>query len=414
MVDKLVEEGVLETLMEEGKAKLDIETLFLAYMKGLPDELSKKLTEEKKLDVIKKEITDFVEKKKKIKEEPKLINYHSTLGDIMKKKIDPIEWLVEGWIPTKSQTLICGKAGSCKSYLTEYLALCLATGSSFINFKTKKCKNILILDMENDEIVWKERFSFLTNGYGIAQGKIKSKIHILHPDLINLSNENKYKELIENLKKFKIDTLIVDTLVRVAGVDENDAEEVSRFYLERMKPLLSNNTIENLILVHHLRKEINPNTELMDLVRGSGDWVNQAQVVLGLRKNARKNNRFHLYQLKLRRREAHEPIIIDLEADNPQSYTKFVVPEETEEVALSDECYKDLLAWFEEKSITTFSTSKNSDDMVSFRKKYSKRVVDWTIKHLREDKIIEKVKGAARGTYTVVRSSIKNFIDKGE
>lgn len=54
------------------------------------------------------------------------------------------DWLVEEWLPQKTNTLISGLPGTGKSRLTTDLAVSLAMGTPWMGFKTKKSKVLLL------------------------------------------------------------------------------------------------------------------------------------------------------------------------------------------------------------------------------------------------------------------------------
>ena len=70
------------------------------------------------------------------------------LGNILEKEYPKPMPLIEGLLHSGTQTIIYGRAGSGKSYITQKLMLCLATGMDFAYYRVPKAIKILYVDGE--------------------------------------------------------------------------------------------------------------------------------------------------------------------------------------------------------------------------------------------------------------------------
>lgn len=336
------------------------------------------------------------------------VTHLTDVETLMKKQIKQIEWLVDQWIPNLSQILIAGKPGSCKTYLTEYLSVCLVTGRDFLGLKTKQIRKILIVDMENGEEVWNERFRFIKNGLGMTE---ELPIIIWYPTEIDLFKDHDYEKLKQIIKDNEIELVIIDTIARVMGsIDQNDNNQVNMLYMEKLRPLFFEFKNLNMLLIHHLRKSTGEDGEMMDLVRGAGDWVAQPNVVMCLSQHKHIDNRYTLQHLKIRRRKRQPEIVFELESDNPQSFIKFNVVDEARELQTEiDNCYKQLREHLDTNDIKEFNTAKKSEDLKFLRQEFSNWAISEVLKKLQEDGIIQREK---RGHYTVmeeVQETLENI-----
>ena len=72
-----------------------------------------------------------------------------TIDDI---KYEPVNWLVEPFIPIRTLVLLVGEPGTYKSWLALDLARAVATGSQFAHMKTGPAKEVLYVDMKTARI----------------------------------------------------------------------------------------------------------------------------------------------------------------------------------------------------------------------------------------------------------------------
>ncbi len=77
-------------------------------------------------------------------------------------KPPPQRWLVKGLVPDDVRTFLYGRGGSAKSYLAVYLALCVATGTPFVDVPSAKGK-VLYIDWEAGEETFRARVNRVAN-----------------------------------------------------------------------------------------------------------------------------------------------------------------------------------------------------------------------------------------------------------
>ena len=141
----------------------------------------------------------------------------------------PTEWLIEDWIPENSQILLFGASGTGKSFVTLDMAASIA------------CSDISEwhgLNIEHGDVLYLcgEGHNGLTKrlkGWAQAHGVENSKINLYitqSPKIISDSSiTDQIISEIEALNLQNIKLIIVDTLSRHFGGDENNASDATNF-----------------------------------------------------------------------------------------------------------------------------------------------------------------------------------------
>lgn len=164
----------------------------------------------------------------------------------------------------KDKVVIIGQSKTRKSFFTEQLAMCLASGMSFLGFQSAGKKKVVLVQSE-----------ITLDNYHARCVRMAEHLGIPHPDLDQLIIVNarglKYlEEVIEEAATLhKPDVIIIDPFYKVIQGDENKSEDIK--LILRFFDRLTEKTGAAIMYVHHDKKGVSGDQQLTD--RGSGSGV---------------------------------------------------------------------------------------------------------------------------------------------
>jgi AAA domain/Domain of unknown function (DUF3854) len=237
-----------------------------------------------------------------------------TLASLLAEKEKALEWLVEGVWPLGGCGFFAGEPKSQKSFLSNYLALAVATGTPFLGRAVLQ-GSVVIVDEENDRAVVKDRLCRTAAGLGLNPAN--HDIYIANPGIFRLDDEKAIEEMDQLLERVKPALVILDPLVRLHGGDENDTSAVSGL-LGRLRKL-KNKHGSGFLIVHHLRKKNETNTSLGQRMRGSSDLHGWLDAALYFENQPEKRVRV---SFESRYAPAADPVILKL-CDQPDGSLKW-------------------------------------------------------------------------------------------
>lgn len=218
------------------------------------------------------------------KEDNKLNDKFSPIGELMKKDLPPIKWLIDGIIPEEGVAVMAAKPASLKTWVALQMAIDIASGNKLFNkFDTIQAP-VLILDGESGERLLKNRLEIL----GI---KADTELPIYYKTYSGGQKFN--KSFFENVLGFCLEKgvklVIIDSLVRFLDIkDKNNAIDVSEAFkrFARLKMVGI-----SVLLIHHCRKNLGTDgLDGLDSVRGSGDIIASCDVGIVLSKKKNTNS----------------------------------------------------------------------------------------------------------------------------
>lgn len=260
------------------------------------------------------------------------------------------DWLIENYIPSKAVGVWTGKRGTFKTFLVLKAAMEVSMGKKFLGkYETKKSK-VLYLDKENGVQIIKERTKLLKSGMKCDEDQ---DIGYICFSQLKLDKNTDHWAIEEVIEKEGINLLVVDTYRRAIGYDENSAGDVSRLFVDILRPMVEKHNL-SIILIHHDRKGSREGTtDEMDEIRGSSDLANYCDFIL---KNERKGkNQIILKQLKCRRAIEQEPIQISIRGTDDA--LNFISDGVYEKQTTEMKATALMLKWFEENNLIKFATS---------------------------------------------------------
>lgn len=149
------------------------------------------------------------------------------------------EWLVEGRLPCGGTSMLVGEPGAGKSALARDLALAVARGRPWLDFRTRQGP-VLYVHLEGDRLNLRAAFAKL----GLAP---QDALHFVH----SLQMSELRERIRERAKSLEPVLIVIDGLLRLLHAEElNDAGAQSSA-LDRILDL-SHETRSHVLLVHDL------------------------------------------------------------------------------------------------------------------------------------------------------------------
>lgn len=183
-------------------------------------------------------------------------------AELWQKEFPPNKWIIDKLIPQNGITCIAGKPKIGKSFITLYLAICIANASKFLgNFETHS-STVLLITKEDPERLLNERLKLLSS-------EAPKSIYFYTDSELYLDTDKYIQNIIDIIHEKGIKVIIIDSLRRIFHGDENSSQTISEVH-NRFKRLLKEGI--SIIFIHHHGKEgIFFNKDSGDKLRGSSD-----------------------------------------------------------------------------------------------------------------------------------------------
>jgi archaellum biogenesis ATPase FlaH len=186
---------------------------------------------------------------------------------MLNEKIEiPPPIIDDGILPEKAILIISGKPKVRKTFLTQNLAIALATGRSFAIFRINEPHKVMILSAEG----------------GIASNYSRMRTMCESRDIKNIENlyacldtrwqldrDGDLAAIEEKIKEIQPDVVIFDPLVRFHCQDENSAQGMANLF-GKIRKLVEDNDI-SVIIVHHLGKNESAGLRGSSIISGEYD-----------------------------------------------------------------------------------------------------------------------------------------------
>ena len=177
-------------------------------------------------------------------------------------------WLVEQLWGDSSVGVIGGAPKCSKTWLGLDLALSVATGTACLGrYAVPRPGPVLIYLAEDALAIVRERVEGMARHRGLEL--VGVDIHVITEASLRLDREPHRQRLLETAKRLRPRLLLLDPLVRLHGVDENNAGEVAQ--LLAYFRLLQRRLDLSVMLVHHTRKNAAGGVAAGQGLRGSSD-----------------------------------------------------------------------------------------------------------------------------------------------
>src|SRR5271154_696255 len=177
-------------------------------------------------------------------------------------------WLVEGLWGASSVGVIGGAPKCAKTWLGLDMALSVATGTACLGkYAVPEPGPVLIYLAEDALPVVRERVDGMARHRGLDLAGVE--IHAITAPALRLDRDPDRMRLLETARRLQPRLLLLDPLVRLHGVDENNATEVAALlaYFRSLQRQLD----LSVLLVHHTRKNAIGGAAAGLGLRGSSD-----------------------------------------------------------------------------------------------------------------------------------------------
>ncbi|MFN4134957.1 MAG: AAA family ATPase [Novosphingobium sp.] len=198
-------------------------------------------------------------------------------------------WLVENLLMDGQVTMLTGRGGDGKSLLALQLAIMVAARAEFGWWQTRRRRNVLVLNAEDDLAEQRRRLLGACDVMGVDPRVLAERLLTMQRESLVLVHRDPedgkvkpsalYDRLARLIDEHKIGLVVIDPLVEAhVGMDENSNADMKELVimLRRLARLRS----IPLLIVHHSRKGASGGDQ--DGARGGSALVNACRVVVTL------------------------------------------------------------------------------------------------------------------------------------
>lgn len=178
-----------------------------------------------------------------------------SVADMLRKPQPRIEWLVEGYFPHPSITLLVGDGGAFKSLYAQALAVSVAAGVPLFNrFKTPSAHRVVYVQSESGRRDFRSRLLRIAQGAGIDYPY--DELEALHAvsnvtlDLGSANDFDRFKERV--IHQIEPELVIIDALIDFHTADENSSKEIRPLALNLRS--LRDEYGTSVLILHHTNK----------------------------------------------------------------------------------------------------------------------------------------------------------------
>lgn len=180
----------------------------------------------------------------------------------------PRRWLVEGLWSASAVGFIGGPPKCCKSFLGLELAVAVASATPALSvYPVIEPGPALVYLAEDALAAVRERTAGLARHRALDLRQLA--LHVITAPRLRLDRDDDRTRLLETARRLRPRLLLLDPLVRLHGVDENNATEVAHL-LAGLRELQRRLDMA-VVLVHHTRKTIPDGAQAGAGLRGSTD-----------------------------------------------------------------------------------------------------------------------------------------------
>jgi hypothetical protein len=223
------------------------------------------------------------------------------LDQLLHKSFPEQVWAVDGLVPAAAFTILAGPPASYKTAVLLHTALSVAKGEPLFGQFATRQSGVLIIDEENGERLLHQRLKQL--------GAMANLPIWFTPRKGFIVNKENVDNVLLSCQTYGIKLLIIDSLIRIHGSDENSAGEMAEVF-KKLRCFTDNGI--TILMTHHNRKPgiaFNGASEM----RGSSEILAAVDSHIGL---SRKRSKLTFTQTKQRYAKELEPFAVQVVEDD--------------------------------------------------------------------------------------------------
>lgn len=238
---------------------------------------------------------------------------------------EEVDWLVDRIIPRGANGIIAGVPKVSKSFLAADLALALALGEPFLGFDVPRpCKVALISREDHPGLTgWRIRAIRKARGFDQSPNLIVNTRQ--QTELLMLDDAGQVAQVIEQLKRHRVEFAILDVFNRLHSKDENDSQEMS-LVLSHLTRIQSQARC-GMALIHHYNKA--KDGTWTERLRGSSAISGWVEWLMGVTLDD-ADTKTRKVEFELKAAEAPDAVYYRIESDKVEKTARIRVTDRVE------------------------------------------------------------------------------------
>jgi hypothetical protein len=175
------------------------------------------------------------------------------INDILCEDITPPLVIIPELLVTGESTMLCALAGAAKTFLAQYIAACVATGSDFMDTPINEAHPVLFIDSELSKYQIQQRFKLIYECLGIRPKPGFLKIvhkRSFKQGMPDLSTAEGFETLRPEVEGFKV--IIMDNISSLYRTAEETVQNDWNFYNDTLDELRELD--KSILVLHHTDK----------------------------------------------------------------------------------------------------------------------------------------------------------------
>jgi RecA-family ATPase len=197
---------------------------------------------------------------------------------------EPPEWLVQGWMPRRTTTLLAANGGVGKSNLSLQLAACLGLGRPFMSIDPVAPCRVLVLSAEDEARTVHFRLANIAGDLGVELAELEGRVYaydLTQQDCVlwrDGAPTARMQWLADTVARHEAAVVIIDNASDVFSANENDRAEVRGFM--RSLNAIAHASGAGVLLLAHVDKasvRMGAGSDTNSTFSGSTAWNNSAR-----------------------------------------------------------------------------------------------------------------------------------------